>query len=73
MVARGRGVGEGMDWEFGISRCKQLCIEWTNNKVLLYSIGNYIQYPVVNHSGKEYTFICITKSLCCTELINTTL
>ena len=25
-----------------------------NNKVLLYSPGNYIQYPVINHNGKEY-------------------
>ena len=42
-----------MDWEFGISRCKLLYIEWINNKVLLYSIGNYIQYPIMNHYGKE--------------------
>ena len=25
-----------------------------NNKVLLHSTGNYIQYPVINHNGKEY-------------------
>ena len=25
-----------------------------NSKVLLYSTGNYIQYPVINHNGKEY-------------------
>ena len=25
-----------------------------NNNVLLYSTGNYIQYPVMNHNGKEY-------------------
>ena len=42
-----------MDWEFGISRCKLLYIEWINNKVLLYSTGYYIQYPVINHNGKE--------------------
>ena len=29
-------------------------IEWINNKVLLNSTGNYIQYPVINHNGKEY-------------------
>ena len=40
--------------EFGISRCKLLYIEWMNNKVLLYNTGNYIQYPVINHNGKEY-------------------
>ena len=33
--------------EFGVSRCKLLSIEWINNKMLLYSIGNYIQYPVI--------------------------
>ena len=44
----------GIDWEFGISRCKLLYREWMNNKVLLYSIGNYIQYPVINHNRKEY-------------------
>ena len=25
---------------------------WINNKVLLYSAGNYIQYPMINHNGK---------------------
>ena len=40
--------------EFGISRCKLLRTEWINNKVLLYSTENYIQYPGINHNGKEY-------------------
>ena len=31
-----------------------LYIGWINNKVLLYSTENYIQYPVINHNGKEY-------------------
>ena len=52
-LPRGRGWG-GMDWEFGISRCKLLYTGWINNKVLLYSKGNCIQYPVINHNGKEY-------------------
>ena len=26
-----------MEWEVGVSRCKVLCIEWINNKVLLQS------------------------------------
>ena len=43
-----------MDWEFGVSRCKLLHIEWTDNKILLYSTGNYIQCPGINHNGKEY-------------------
>ena len=45
--------GGGMDWEFGVSRYKLLYIGWINNKILLYSTGNYIQYPVINHNGKE--------------------
>ena len=42
------------DWEFGVSRCKLAYIGWINNKVLLYNTGNNIQYPVINHNGKEY-------------------
>ena len=41
-------------WEVGVSRCKLLYIEWINNKILLYSTDNYIQYPMINHNGKEY-------------------
>ena len=43
-----------MDWEFSINRCKLLYIGRINNKVLLCSTGNHIQYPVINYSGKEY-------------------
>ena len=43
----------GMAWEFGISRCKLLYKEWTNDTVLLYSTVNSIQYPVTSHNGKE--------------------
>ena len=54
MLAKGE-VGAGRKyWGFGISRCKLLNIGWANNKVLLNSIENYIQNPVINHSGKEY-------------------
>ena len=76
MVAKGEGGGGGKYWEFGISRCKLLHIEWINNKVLLYSTGNYIQYPVINRDGKEYeqnVCMCLTESLCCTAEMNTTL
>jgi hypothetical protein len=50
--------------------------EWGNHKFYIqYSTGNYIQYPVINHTGKEYEkeCICITKPLCCMAEINTTL
>ena len=72
VVAKGGG---GMEWEFAVSRCKLLYIGLINNKVLLYSTGNYIQYPVINRNGEEYEneYICITESLCCTAEINTTL
>ena len=54
-IAKGEGSRRGKDWEFGTSRCKLLHIEWMNNKVLLYSTGNYIQYPVISHNGKKKT------------------
>ena len=34
-----------MDWEFGVGRFKLLLLEWINNKVLLCSTGNYVQFP----------------------------
>ena len=55
----GGGCGEGMDWEFGVSRCKLLHTEWISNKALLHSTGNYIQYSGINHNGKEYKKECV--------------
>ena len=40
-------------------KCKLLYTEWINNKVLLYSTGNYILYPVINHNGKEKRIILL--------------
>ena len=48
---------EGMDWKFGISRWKLLCIEWINNKALLFRNCN--QYHVINHDGKEREKKCV--------------
>ena len=66
-----------MDWEFETSSCKLLYIGCINNKVLLYSTGNYIQYPVINHNGKKYEkgyiYKYISESLCYIAEINTTL
>ena len=50
-LPRGSGVEEG---ESGVSRCTPLYIGWINNKVILYSTRNYIQYSVINHNGNEY-------------------
>ena len=32
---QGGGRREQMDWEFGVSRCKLLRLEWISNEVLL--------------------------------------
>ena len=32
--------------------------QWINIKVLLYSTGNYIQYFIINHSGKGHEKEC---------------
>ena len=51
-----------MNWEFSISRCELLYTGWIN-KVLLWSTGNYIQYPAINHDGKECkknVYVCVT-------------
>ena len=74
MVAKAQGSGGGKDWKLGASRCKLFYTEWINNKVLLYSIVDYILYPVINHNGKEYEkeHTCVTESLCCTSETNTT-
>ena len=60
-----RGKGGGINWEFGINRCTLLYIKQINNKDLLYSTGNYIQYLVITYNGKEsekeyiYIYICM--------------
>ena len=60
-----RGRGEGMDWEFEVSRYKLLYIGWINNKVLLYSTRNYFKYILITYNEKEYEkiYICISASL----------
>jgi len=55
VVAKGDGVGGGMEWEGRVSIYKLLYIEWIN-KVLLYSTENYIQYHMINYKGKEYIY-----------------
>ena len=60
VVAQGREGKGGKEWECGISRTSLLQRRRINNKVLLYSTGNYIQYPMRNHNGKEY--ICVQLS-----------
>ena len=59
MIAKEEGVGEGVEWEFGVSRCKLLYMESINNKILLHNTESYIQYPMINHNGKEYKRMCV--------------
>ena len=49
---QGGGDGEARIGSLGLANAISY-IEWIKNKVLQYSTGNYIQYPVVNHNGKE--------------------
>ena len=52
VVAKWEGGRRGMDWEFGVVRCKLLHLEWTNNKVLLYNTEKFIQSAWINYNGK---------------------
>ena len=70
----------GIDWVLGVGRSKLLHFEWINSKVLKCNTGNYIQYLVTNHNGKEYikenvcvcVCVCvISESLFCTAEIDT--
>ena len=54
VVVKGEEGEGGLNREFRTIRCKLLCAEWINNKVLLCSTENYIQYPIINHNGKKH-------------------
>ena len=49
---QGGGGGSGMDWEFGVGRCKLLHLEWISNEILLYSTGKNIQSLGIEHDGR---------------------
>ena len=49
VVVKGEGVGRGEKRNFEVSRWKLEFIEKINNKALLYSTGNHLQYPLINH------------------------
>ena len=42
VVAKREGGWSGMDWEFGVNRCKPLPLERISNEILLYNTGNSI-------------------------------
>ena len=68
-VTKGKKGGGGINQEFQMSRYKLLYIKKINDKDLLYSTGNYIQYLVIKYNGKKSEM----ESLCCTPETNTTL
>ena len=72
-----RGKGGGINWQYGINRCTLPYIKQINKKDLWYSTGNYIQYLVITYNGKEsekeYIYIYISESFCCTPETNTIL
>ena len=64
----------GVNWEYGINRCTLPYIKQINNRHLLYSTGNYIQYLVITYNRRECkNDDCITESLYCALETNTTL
>ena len=48
-TARGRSRGEGWDQQIQTTLYRR-----DKQQVLLYDTGNSIQYPGINHKGKEY-------------------
>ena len=60
------GGGSRMAWEFGISRCKLLHLEWISNEILLYSIGNYTQSLVMEMMEDDVRKrnVCICMHVC---------
>ena len=48
-----------MEWEFGVIGCTLWHVEWTNNRILLYNTGSYLQYPMTNHNGEECEEECM--------------
>ena len=50
-LLRGRG-GEGWVGSLELADGNDFFVNWINTKVLLWSSGNSIPYPVINHDGK---------------------
>ena len=54
MITKGeRGGRINQEFEININTILLIYIKQINNKIL-YSTGNYIHYPIVNHNGNEY-------------------
>jgi len=49
-------MGDGRTGSLGLAQANLYTV-WINNRVILYNTGNYIQYPLINHNGKECEYI----------------
>ena len=52
-LPKGRRMWRGMYWGLGVGRCKLMHLSWINNKTLMDSTENYIQYPVLREKNIE--------------------
>ena len=53
MAAKGRGEGEGQRGSLELIDANVLHLGWINSNVLMYSTGNYLEYPMINYNRKE--------------------
>ena len=51
-ACRDRWIGS-----LGLADATYFIYRMESNKVLLYSTGNYIHYPVITHNRKEYIYV----------------
>ena len=51
VVAKGEG-GRGMDWGFGVHRCRQLPLEWISDAIPLGSTGNSVPSLMMGQDGR---------------------
>ena len=55
LAAKAEAGGGKREWEAGVGGSKLVYILWMNNKVLLYSRGNYTQC----HNYIQYSILCV--------------
>ena len=53
VAAKGRGEGEGQRGSLELIDANVLHLGWINSNVLMYSTGNYLEYPMINYNRKE--------------------
>ena len=74
---QGRGwLGEGSNGSLGLADANYYIYIQDKQQGPTYSTGNYPQYPVTMHNGKEQNknvYLCMTESLCCTAEMGITL